>query len=316
MSVNGIVSKIVVTAIVAQVLAGCGGAGPAGGLPAPAPAILTAMRASWVDPRAKGSPLLYVSDQLNRSVFIYAYPALTPMGELTGFNLPWGLCVNRRNGNVWVTDTFNNDLVEFPHGGSTPIRTLHQYLYDVDACAVNPKTGDVAAVNDGSEDPAEVIIFKPSHAPPKQYSDIKNALALEFAAYDPDGNLFVDDPGFGRGRSVLEELAKGSQRLLKIPWHGPPIGYPGGVQFDGTDLAIGDSDNHVVYRTSNGTVVATVTLKDACQVRQFFIHYGFLIAPNACKSYGNVLIYRYPAGGEPVKQVRGLGAPVGAVVSP
>jgi hypothetical protein len=298
-------SRLFLTISAMLSLGGCAGLGPA-----------TSTPASWVAPSARHSALLYVSDQIANEVFIYAYPALTPAGELTGFNSPAGLCVNHRNGNVWVADMFHNALVEFQHGGSTPIRTIHEGASYVNACSVDARTGKVASIDLGTDDPGLIVVSSPGHARLKEYSDYKHAFFPGFGAYDSSGTLYVDATRFGRPHFGIDELAKGSNGLTNIPWKGPYVRDPGGVVFDGTDLAIGDESNHTVYRTNGGAVVATIALKGACMVRQFSLHNGLLIAPNVCKSSGSVLIYGYPAGGEPVNRLTGLTDPYGAVISP
>ena len=277
---------------------------------------MPATGASGIDRRAQRSPLLYVSDQIENTVFVYTYPQLKPAGKLTGFSAPGGLCVNRRNGNIWVADQFHSALVEFAHGGSAPIRTIHEGHDYVAACAVDPKSGDVALIATGSDDPGKIVVFKPGHGPSNTYSDDKHLYWPGYASYDASGNLFVDGTHFGVRQLALDELAKGADKLTNVPWHGPRDSYAGGMQFDGSDLAIGDASKHLIYRTNAGRVSTTMMLRRSCLVRQFFIHDGVLIAPSACKKHGNVLIYPYPAGGEPVDQLGGLRDPVGAVLSP
>jgi hypothetical protein len=100
-----------------------------------------------------------------------------------------------------------------------------------------------------------------------------------------------------------------------VAWSGPTIRFPGGVQYDGTSLAIGDARQSVIYQTSNGMVTGKTKLKGACDINQFFIDDGQLIAPSFCGSNGEVLIYSYPAGGAPLKRITGFTFPYGAVVS-
>lgn len=118
---------------------------------------------SRLKPLMKRTALLYVSDSYRGTVFVYAYPSLTPAGTLPGFQRPAGLCVDRRNGNVWVTDMFKHNAVEFAHGSTTPIRTLDDGAGYLNACAVNPTNGDVALVNNTiqGEDPGDVVVYHP-----------------------------------------------------------------------------------------------------------------------------------------------------------
>jgi len=87
------------------------------------------------------------------------------------------------------------------------------------------------------------------------------------------------------------------------------------VQYDGSNLAIGDEKRAIIYQVSGGTVVGTTTLRGACLVQQFFIDGAHVIVPTVCGSNGEVSIYNYPAGGAPIERLTGLKAPFGAVVS-
>lgn len=318
MGVNQRTAQFVGAALAAQALIACSAASLAPGgqaLSGIAPASVPGVRSSWIDPRAKGAALLYVSDSNASTVFVYSYPQLRPVGQLTGFYLPAGLCVNRRNGNVWVTDTFKNKVFEYAHGGTTPIREVYDSGAYVRACAVNPKTGDLAVLTDATDDPSRVIIFKPGHSTSTTYSDYEHAYSMFFDAYDPSGNLFADGTHYVVGHVTLEELAKGAGKLTNIPWNGPAIRYPSGAQYDGTYFAIGDERKHLIYQTNNGTVVSTTTLKGACLLQQFFVYEGLVVASSWCGSSGDVLIYRYPAGGHPVRSLSGFKEPFGVVMS-
>ncbi len=91
----------------------------------------------------------------------------------------------------------------------------------------------------------------------------------------------------------------------------------GGVEWDGTNVAVGDQATNVVYRFAingkKGTKVGSTPLSGATEVFQFWIDGSKLIGPNA---YGaDVGIWHYPAGGAAIRTIGGLYAPLGAVVS-
>ena len=54
------------------------------------------------------------------------------------------------------------------------------------------------------------------------------------------------------------------------------------MQYDGSELAIGNEKRGLIYEVSDREVTGTTRLGNACRVRQFFIERGRLIAPNAC----------------------------------
>jgi hypothetical protein len=78
---------------------------------------------SWMDPSAKTGSLLYVTDAGTNTVVVYSYPKFKIVGTLTGFTNPQGDCVDKAN-NVWIANTQTSQLIEYAHGGTTPIATL------------------------------------------------------------------------------------------------------------------------------------------------------------------------------------------------
>jgi hypothetical protein len=314
MGIRRLVSNGLILLTVAQALAGCGGSSPLGGPIATQPESIR--RTSWMKPDAKRTALLYISVRVAGKVLVYSYPNLVLTVTLTGFLSPSGLCVNSKTRNIWVTDTLGTKVSEFAHGGTTPIRTLSTNDGYVDACAVNPKNGDLAVANNTLQgsDPGDLMVFKNGNGSPKIYSDPQIFL-MDFVSYDGSGNVFIDGYAFRKPHFRLDELVKGAKGLSNIPWLGPKIKSAGGVQYDGKSVAIGDMGRPIVYQTSNGMVTGTTPLRGACDINQFFIYGGQLIAPSYCDSNGDVLIYDYPSGGTPVKRLTVHTFPFGAVVS-
>ncbi len=76
-----------------------------------------------VDPRAKSGKLLYISDAGTNDEVVYRYPSGVEPGVLTGFDGPQGECVDKA-GNVWIANTLKSNLLEYAHGGTTPIAAL------------------------------------------------------------------------------------------------------------------------------------------------------------------------------------------------
>jgi len=275
-----------------------------------------AARASWIDPAAKRGALLYVSDEDAGTVLVYTYPGLKPAGSLSGFSTPAGMCTDKA-GNVWITDTLGSDVVEFAHGGTTPIQTLGDGAGFADGCAVNPVDGDLAVANNtvGGDDPGDIVIYPGGSGTPAAYYD-RHVFLMYFPAYDPEGNLFVDSSSFGhRGRFRLDELPSGGKKLVNVPWQGPKIARPANVQYAGGVLAVGDGVTGTIYQTSGGSVIGQTTLNNACGVNQYYIKRNRVIVPSFCNSTGVVSIYDYPAGGDAVKSLTGFQFPYGAVVS-
>jgi hypothetical protein len=287
---------------------------------------------SWFDPAAKNDDLLYVSDLIAQVVDIYTYRhGYKLVGTLTGFFNPEGLCVDKA-GDVWVTNDTSvgvHQITEYAHGGTTPIQTLNDPDGRANGCSVNPKTGDLAVADfwGPSEGIGNVAVYAHASGTPAFYSN-PNIYYYYYCGYDDRGNLFVDGETetsvFGLG-----ELAKGGNTLNFIPVN-ETIYLPGGVQWDGKYLAVGDqvavkhNFTSVIYQFSIsgsvGTDVGTTILTGSSQVAQFWIprrHRGGestrVIGPN--QNGKDTLFWDYPSAGNPIKTISGETDPIGATIS-
>jgi hypothetical protein len=325
--------------VLAGLFAGCAGAGPAlqPSITPPNGRLVSHAAAgkSWILPEAKNDDLLYISDLEAQVVDIYTYQhGHKLVGELTGFFNPEGLCVDN-TGNVYVTNDTSegvHQITEYAHGGTTPIRNLIDSNGRANGCSVDPKTGDLAVANfwGPTERIGNVEVYRHASGTPATYSN-PNIYYYYFCAYDGNGNLFVDgetlDSVFGLG-----ELIKRGKTLNFIPVD-QTIYLPGGVQWDGKYLAVGDqvavkhNFTSTIYQFSiSGSVATTVTtmvLTGSTEVEQFWIprvdsgpkhRLGTqLIGPD--QNGGNTLFWDYPSGGNPVKSISGENDPIGATVS-
>lgn len=265
-------------------------------------------RRSWMEQNARNSRLLYVSDVGTDDVQVYDYPLGTSAGTLTGFNSPIGECVDKA-GDVWVTNdtTTVPNLIEYAHGGTSPINTLSDPDQTPTGCSIDRKNGDLAVSNNSS---GSVSVYKHAEGNPTLYSD-PNLPYPYFLGYDNKGDLFVDGQDASSAFHYAE-LPRGSSTFTDIAL-GVTIALPGGVQWDGHHIAVGDEDG-VIYQTSGGTVLGSTTLSGACSIYQFFIDKKKVIGPDNCNSDAD--IYAYPVGGSPITIITsGLEDPAGAVVS-
>jgi hypothetical protein len=269
---------------------------------------------SWMDPAAAKGSLLYISDMVRGRVYAYAYPSGKRAGSLTGFYQPQGVCADG-NGNVWVVNTGTAQVIEYAHGGTAPIATLDDPNQNPVGCAIDPKNGNLAVSNlsDIRGGPGSISLYKKAQGTPKLYRS-KAFQNLYFLGYDSAGNLFVDGIAVHKGYFALGEMAHGSKTIATVRLSGPTIAFPGGVQSDGTNMAIGDQVGAVVYQISGTTVESSTPLEKACIVGQFVISGGKIVAPNLCTS-GNALFYNYPAGGSPTKTLKNLAFPIAATIS-
>ena len=256
---------------------------------------------------ATSQDLLYVSDLGTNLVDILTYPGGKLINKLSGFGAVSGLCVDKA-GDVFVVDEAG-PVQMFAHGGTTPIRKLKTYGAPI-GCAVDPVTGNLAVTNVSSYIYGAIAIYAKAKGQPKLIHN-SAANSTYYCGYDASGNLFVD----GNSHSqpfVLWELPKGKSSLKDLGFS-KKVDQPGGVQFDGTYVAVGSFGNGLIYRTKDGTgsVVQTVTLKSGTHVQQFWVQGSTLVG----QDNGQVPYYRYPAGGSPSKEILGLSEPIAAVVS-
>ncbi len=302
----------------AALLGGCGGSQPPIGalgemVQAPAEATHADPGRSWMLPGTSSDDLLYVTTAGN-VVYVLAYPSGKLVGKLTGNGFSWtfGDCVDGA-GDVFITNTGlsgggTSEVVEFAHGGTTPIKALTNVEQSPLGCAVDPVTGNLAVTGYDGTFTSAVDIYANAHGKPTVYASAADAMAC---TYDSNGNLFVyeDAPP---DTFVLQELPYGSQTLQNISVNAPINPFGSGIQWDGKDLAIGSPPyphTHQpvrIYRVhvsgSSGTVVGKADLKKAdTNLDQgfFALDQGKIVQP-AGRRADSIYLYKYPKGGLPI----------------
>ena len=318
-------------------LAGCGGSQPRLGTMGAMPPTLSQPAQDKLDtslmlPEAKGEDLLYVANLANSIGFVdvYSYPQMKFVGELKGFSRPNGECVDKA-GNVFIVDFYNQDISEYPHGGTKPIEVLAD-SGSPQGCAIDPTTGDLAVTNwcDGPDGSCyavgTVLIYKKAKGTPKRLTDTATAFMF-YGSYDDRGNLFVDGSN-GANNIGFSELPHGSTTFESLPIDLPRHPFaPGGVQWHGGDLAVTAINGNVIYEYRiqglKATRVGSTPLKGVIWkfgTNQFCIFGDDVIAPVlSTMKYpnGTTNLFHYPAGGAPIDVVtKAVNSPYAAVVSP
>jgi len=258
-------------------------------------------RISWMARDATVKNLLYASSGGADEVGVYSYPAGNSVGKLTGFQSPAGLCADQA-GNVWIVDSASNKIVEYSHGAKKPESTLSPSgALNLLGCSVDPTTGNLAITDlGGPSGGGSVWIYLSAKGTAKNYQDSKLQFAY-FCGYDDKGNLFVDGLNSSYAFAFVE-LPVGSGSLKSISLN-QSVGFPGGVQWDGKYVAIGDQfyksgHTSVIYQISvsgsSGAVEGTTPLAGSCDVLQFWISSlgsrkrdtqgGSVVAPDDCES--------------------------------
>lgn len=278
---------------------------------------------SWSAREAVSRNLLYISDPPHNRVVVYSFPYGKLVGTLNGLQSPAGECVDSRQ-NVWITETYASEIVEYAHGGTRPIAKLaDKGRYPID-CSIDPHTGNLAVANIENVDNGQGSIAVYAHAtgPPTERHYAKLYYPF-FLSYDNARNLFVDGEGYD-GAFVFGELPAGSRSFAKIALH-QNFELAGGVFWDGLYVTIGDEAAGVVYRTkgAGGAIVGSTQLSGAQSLAQYAIpklgsgkedQQGTkLVGSNLNGS--SVMLWNYPGGGPQTKTLTGLDAPFGAAVS-
>lgn len=324
----------------AAMFAGCTGTGslPRLAQPLAAPDVKSALHVpageSWILPDAKKQDLIYVSDVIAQVVWIYTFHGHHKLvGMLTGFFNAEGLCVDRA-GDVYVTNDTSYgvyQITEYAHGSTTAMRTLNDPDGRANGCSVDPVTGNLAVANfwGASDREGNVAVYPNASGSPIAYSN-QNIYYYYYCGYDDNGNLFVDGETQG---SVfgLGELSKGGNALNFVNVD-ETIYLPGGVEWDGKYLAVGDQVavkngfHSTVYQFAIGgsqaKTVNTMTLLSGNEVAQFWIpripghkKSGDKILLGTSQGNDNTPIWTYPSGGYPIETISGETSPIGVTVS-
>ncbi len=290
-------------------LAGCGGSSNAPNLIPQSPA--TVVRAeggrSWMLPEAKGKDLLYVAGFQSNDVYVYTYPKFKLVGTLTGFDGPAYPCPDR-NGNVWIPNYYAADIVEYAHGGVSPIATLSDPNVSPQNCSVDPTTGNLAVVGYGeSSTSGSIVVYAGAKGPPQVYP--VDFTVTSFCRYDDKGNLFVDGFGFSEEPPfVFGKIAKGRTTFKAITLDPPPF-QPFNVQWDGKYLAVGDtaSIGRFAIHGNKAVRVASHHFNDIHMIGGFWIQGSKVAVTNlfGSGSYPQALLYAKPGGGKPIKTLPG-----------
>ncbi len=244
--------------------------------------------------------LLYISDNKAQKVGVYTYPGLKLVRVLNNFSSPSGLCSDQ-NGNVFITDAENAEIVEYAHGGKRPVNILSDSGAEPNGCSVDPVTGNLAVANIW---PQNVAVYQGAQGTPVTYA--YSGAEFWYPAYDNSGNLFVT----GFPNTYLLELAKNGNSLVQLAINKPlKTGY---AQWDGTYLAVESlphsKDSIRLDRlsiTGNGaTVVSTVSLRSYGLRRlysgnQYWIQGSAVIGGAGINRHGyGLAFWNYPDGGK------------------
>ena len=290
----GLIRHAVTIGVAAALLAGCGGS-QAGG-PAPTDATQRQTQAQK-KPRSSGD-LVYATGGCG-GVCVFSYPSGQLEHKITLTDSVAGVCSDG-NGNVFVTNYGQPQVLEYAHGGTTPIATLTVPGTGTAACGVDLKTSDLAVVF-GGDGYDNIAIFKNETGTPTIYS---TGYGAAFCGYDNNGNLFVS--GRDNQLSILSELPYGSSAFVQVSFYVEGGGGPNQVQWDGhymTWETYGRNDTSILRFTVSGTaatVVGSTHLRGPTWITQSWIARDRVIVPYASQGghTNKIGVWRYPKSGK------------------
>ncbi len=280
----------------------------------------------WISPdkkhhRKRKEAYLFVGDDSTNDVYVYDFKTGAQVATLTGFDGPYGECVDSKD-HVYIANFDSGNVQEYAIGGTSPIATYDSGGEPI-GCSVDNKTGNVAVT---SFDPGEVIVF-PGGKTSGQTAYSDSECEFEWTAgYDNQGNLF----GEGEYSSIdVCELPSGGSQENVAGESGITIDFPGGTQWDGKYVALGDQEAGGSFlsgsweTTLSGTTLtaaaAEVKYSDTCEsnyddtVNPFYTGKKLIdnlstkqatemVGPNLwCTDAGTSAVdyWAYPAGGNP-----------------
>lgn len=233
--------------------------------------------------------LAYISNFYSGQTLEFHFPKGQPLGGMIGGTDVQGSCTRTGKRTFWIVNSGSDTVQEYDANGKGPIKTLYG---SGTACAVARDSGDLA-LSDGG-----VVIFKHAKGSGSKLAD--GLVEMFFIGYDNKGDLFAD--GFSSGGSVgFVEMPAGSSTFHTVTLPNS-IEFPGGVQWDGTYITVGDQEAHAIYRYaisgSTATLEGTVHLLGASDCAGGDIYDGYYL----CADAGNedAEVYAYPAGGYPL----------------
>jgi hypothetical protein len=280
------------------------------------PSLTERAKGSWME-KASTQDLLYVAAAYGQSgnAYVYTYPQGRLVGTLTGFAEPFGECADSA-GDVFIVAYSNGSdtsstIYEYAHGGTSPIATLND-PNTAQGCAVDPKTGDLAAAGDG------VAIFKNASGKPKLY--YHSPYGFYYCSYDNKSNLYLTGPNDEPDQAGLVRLASGSSNFEQIGLS--PKLYVGSniaptVEWDGKHIAVtSDQDRRPIslYRLrivgSSALVISSATLispKNHYSGELWIQEKSIIGTGYGRRGNENAFLWPYPKGGAPDRTIRRLG---------
>lgn len=246
-------------------------------------------------PATSGGALIYAAGGCNGAC-VLSYPQGQLVSSITIAGGVSGACSDG-SGNVFITN--NTQVLEYAHGGTTPIATLGLPGGTATGCSVDGITGNLAVVFDGSN--KNVAVFAGAQGVPTLYN---SHLTSVYCGYDNAGNLFVSGVGVSRGE--ISELQNGATSFSVLSVRGN-LGNPGQVQWDGTYITYqgATTDDIKISRLrvsgSSATIVSTTHIRRTVKnAYQSWIYGDSILIPYSTGGFkvNKIGLWAYPKGGK------------------
>ena len=272
---------------------------------------------------------LWISDFANNAVYVYTWPlpspSATPVATVTGLNSPQGECVGP-GGVVFVTNSGGGSILVYSHNG-TAMPTISDTGAQPTGCAYDSGHGKLAVSNDAG---GSIALYSGpccNYSSPTTITDPSFGQTY-FLGFKPNSDLFVDGKN-SSGNVSYWKLPYPAYTVTQIGFTPSNlIGFPGGVQWDGHYMTVGDQLAGTVNRVNAlGHLVAggttTLTGASSCDVVQDFIGAGAVPVGNPHRitgpeaACGVPVVFPYFVGLAPVQATGSSSTqPEGAAVSP
>ncbi len=246
---------------------------------------------------SSGVPLLYVVN--GRNLLVFSFPDGALIARQNDIGSLRGACSDT-DGNVFTVllNGSTDKILEFAHGGTTPIATLTVPGRADGGCAVDPATNDLAITFNGSSK-ASVALFTGESGTPQIYST-QSFGAFGYCAFDTKSNLFIANDGSYGPAVPLVELRGGSHAFAGITVNqnlklGGNLQWHGQYLVAGLNNEYGHSLYHLKITPGRARLIGTTAL-NASTWGETWIADGIVAAATLSQSGGGVSLFDFPSG--------------------
>jgi len=212
---------------------------------------------SWMTRAAAGRRLVYISDFLSGTVAVLDWKA-DLIGLIGGLTNPSGLFVDASH-NLWVTNTYANDVLVYPKGSTSPSTTLadpNEFPVDVSVCPNG--TAYVANLFDSGQKVGSISVYAPGATQPTGTLSYPGQGWDYFVTCDSAGNVFTTLFAANNVGAVVEYPGGKQSGALDL---GIALQFPGGIKPDNAgNLIVNDQQARTVSEYTEAGVPTGVSI--------------------------------------------------------